>query len=88
MERVAIADSDVKVTRVGLGCHRLYGGAELKTSMRLVEAALDAGIRHFDTAPLYGLGLSEDALGVALKGVPDVTITTKVGIARTRRKDG
>jgi hypothetical protein len=82
MERISIADSGVKITKVGLGCARLTSGAEFKTSIRLVEAALFAGIRHFDTAPVYGLGQSEDVLGEALKGVPDVTIATKVGIAR------
>jgi len=46
-----------------------------------VEAALEAGIRHFDTAPSYSWGQSEQVLGHVLKGVRDVTITTKVGRA-------
>jgi aryl-alcohol dehydrogenase-like predicted oxidoreductase len=37
---------------------------------------------HFDTAPLYGSGQSEDVLGHVLSCVPDITLTTKVGIAR------
>lgn len=82
MQRISIGDSGIAITRVGLGCARLTGGAEFKTSIRLIEAALAAGIRHFDTAPVYGLGQSEDVLGEALKGIEDVTITTKVGIAR------
>jgi aryl-alcohol dehydrogenase-like predicted oxidoreductase len=86
MERIAIADSGVRLTKVGLGCARLTGGSEFKSSIRLVEAALVAGIRHFDTAPVYGLGQSEGVLGEALEGVPDVTIATKVGIARPDQK--
>lgn len=43
-----------------------------------VRAALDAGIRYFDTAPLYGHGLSERRIGDALRG-QDVVISTKVG---------
>ncbi len=46
-----------------------------------VQAAWDQGIRFFDTAPLYGAGLSESRLGAALAGVPrdDYTLSTKVG---------
>ncbi|MFI0979205.1 aldo/keto reductase [Streptomyces sp. NPDC021093] len=46
-----------------------------------VDAAWDAGIRYFDTAPHYGLGLSERRLGAALRGRPrdSYTLSTKVG---------
>ena len=63
-----------------------YGTAALGRSLsarqraRLVDAAYDAGIRYFDTAPLYGAGAAEEALGRALRGKDDVTVATKVGI--------
>lgn len=44
-----------------------------------VHAALDAGIRYFDTAPHYGFGLAETRLGRALDGGRDVFVSTKVG---------
>jgi D-threo-aldose 1-dehydrogenase len=46
-----------------------------------VDAAWEAGIRYFDTAPHYGLGLSERRLGAALAGRPraEYVISTKVG---------
>lgn len=46
-----------------------------------VDAAWDAGIRFFDTAPLYGAGLAELRLGEALAGRPrqDYVLSTKVG---------
>jgi D-threo-aldose 1-dehydrogenase len=46
-----------------------------------VDAAWDAGIRFFDTAPFYGAGLSETRLGEALKDYPreEYRIATKVG---------
>jgi hypothetical protein len=48
-----------------------------------VHAALDQGIRYFDTAPPYGLGASESVLGEALKGrQEDVIVATKAGLAR------
>ena len=69
--------------RLGFGCGRLKGGAEKAHALRLVHAALDLGIRHFDTAPPYGLGTSESVLGEALKGRQEaVTVFTKAGLAR------
>ncbi|KJK11435.1 aldo/keto reductase [Terrabacter sp. 28] len=47
----------------------------------VLEAAWNCGIRSFDTAPHYGLGLSETRLGRFLRGMPmqDVKVSTKVG---------
>ncbi len=75
--------TDLISQRLGFGCGRLKGGAEKANALRLVHAALDLGIRHFDTAPPYGLGTSESVLGEALKGRPEpVTVFTKAGLAR------
>lgn len=77
------ATTDLLTRRLGLGCGRLKGGGEKATSLSLVHAALDLGIRCFDTAPPYGLGASEAVLGEALRGRPEATfITTKAGLAR------
>jgi D-threo-aldose 1-dehydrogenase len=67
-----------------------FGGAQIGNLFRAttdeeaggaVEAAWGAGIRYFDTAPHYGLGLSERRLGQALQDYPrdDVVVSTKVG---------
>jgi aryl-alcohol dehydrogenase-like predicted oxidoreductase len=77
-------------SQIGLGCGRLNGRAAFRRSAALVERALDLGIRHFDVAPNYGMGTAEEVLGTVLRGVPDVTLVTKVGIARppySRRAD-
>jgi hypothetical protein len=79
---VLVAGTKISLTRVGFGCARIYGKSELRMSTQLIEAALAAGIRHFDTAPSYGSGLSEAVLGAVLAGVRDVTIATKIGIRR------
>jgi len=79
---INIAGSKVAITRVGFGCARVYGYSEFKSSARVIEAALAAGIRHFDTAPSYGDGESESVLGELLAGLADVTISTKIGIPR------
>jgi aryl-alcohol dehydrogenase-like predicted oxidoreductase len=80
--RIDPAGSTLNLSRLGFGCTGIHAGIEMRRSARLIEAALAAGIRHFDTAPLYGSGQSEDVLGHVLSGVPDITLTTKVGIAR------
>jgi D-threo-aldose 1-dehydrogenase len=74
----------LQVTRLGLGTAPLGGLFEAVTddeAHRTVEAAWDAGIRFFDTAPLYGSGLSERRLGAVLRTKPrdEYVLTTKVG---------
>lgn len=77
------ASTPMLTSRLGFGCGRLNGGGDKATSLRLVHAALDHGIRYFDTAPPYGLGASESVLGEALRGrQEDVIVATKAGLAR------
>jgi aryl-alcohol dehydrogenase-like predicted oxidoreductase len=83
---LGVVGSDVTISRLGFGCARIYGGSESGNSARLLEAALSAGVSHFDTAPMYGSGQSEDVLGRVLAGAKDVTLTTKVGIGRPDTK--
>ncbi len=67
--------------KLGLGCARLGSvlGDEVEASM-LVNAALEKGIRFFDTASIYGQGESERILGSALRGRrKQVSIVTKAG---------
>lgn len=72
-----------RTSQIGFGCATLFAGPGQETANRLIGAALDAGIRHFDTAPAYGSGTSEDALAAALAGRDEgVTITTKLGLVR------
>jgi aryl-alcohol dehydrogenase-like predicted oxidoreductase len=67
--------------RLGFGCGDLYGADSLPASIRLVEAALDAGVRWFDTARLYGNGTGETVLGAVLPRVRDkVVIVGKAGV--------
>lgn len=66
---------------LGFGTSRLLGGFGRRQSRRVIDAAFDAGIRHFDTAPSYGEGASESVLGELLAGRRDeVTIASKYGL--------
>jgi diketogulonate reductase-like aldo/keto reductase len=67
--------------RLGFGCGDLYGGVAHAASARLVETALDSGIRYFDVARLYGNGSAETVLGSVLARVRgQVIIASKAGI--------
>ncbi|CAM3887670.1 aldo/keto reductase [Tsukamurella strandjordii] len=57
----------------------LYAEVDDAAAAEAVQTAADAGVRYFDTAPHYGLGLSERRLGAALGDRADVVISTKVG---------
>jgi len=82
MRRLKIIDSSVSISSVGFGCARLFGASEFRRSTAVIESALRADITHFDTAPMYG---SEGILGEVFQGVKDITITTKIGIARPEK---
>ncbi len=67
----------VEVPRVGLGTNRLTTAAE---HVAFVREAVEAGVRHIDTAHLYTGGDSERAIGAALDGGrSDVLVATKGG---------
>lgn len=69
--------------QLGLGCSRLGSvltGGDLAGAERLVRGAIDLGIRHFDTANIYGQGDSERVLGRVLRDAPaDIVIASKIG---------
>jgi D-threo-aldose 1-dehydrogenase len=70
--------------RLGLGCAQLgnlYRAMTDESAYEIVDEAWSQGIRYFDTAPHYGLGLSERRLGTALAGRPrdEYVLSTKVG---------
>ena len=72
------------MTALGLGCApigNLFAGVSDDDAQATVAAAWDAGIRYFDTAPLYGHGVSERRLGRALGDRPrdQYVLETKVG---------
>ena len=83
MERRRLGRTQVEVSVLGLGCGPLgglYDVLDENVATATVAAALDAGITYFDTAPLYGHGLSEHRLGTGLRRVRDgAVISTKVG---------
>ncbi|MFI1769665.1 aldo/keto reductase [Streptomyces sp. NPDC020800] len=84
MRTSRLGRSRVEVTALSFGAAalgNLFTEVSDEQARDAVDAAWDAGIRCFDTAPHYGLGLSEHRLGAALQQRPrdEFTISTKVG---------
>ncbi|WP_323744327.1 aldo/keto reductase [Pseudoclavibacter sp. VKM Ac-2888] len=84
LERRRLGETDVRVSRIGFGAAslgNLYRETGDEEAAGAVAAAWEEGIRFFDTAPHYGLGLSERRLGAALAAYPrdELVISTKVG---------
>jgi aryl-alcohol dehydrogenase-like predicted oxidoreductase len=73
-----LGDAGPKVSVVGLGCNNFGVRMDQAAVDKVVAAALDAGITHFDTAEMYGGGKSEEFLGRALGSRRDgVVIASK-----------
>jgi D-threo-aldose 1-dehydrogenase len=82
--RMRVTKRGLELTELGLGAAQ-FGNLYRETTDEQVASAMDAawaaGIRYFDTAPHYGVGLSERRLGAALREHPreEYVISTKVG---------
>ncbi|MFF9042088.1 aldo/keto reductase [Streptomyces sp. NPDC014892] len=84
MHRRKIRPTGVELTELGFGASvigNLYRTTPAEDAAAALDAAWDAGIRYFDTAPHYGLGLSERRLGAALRHRPrdEYVVSSKVG---------
>jgi aryl-alcohol dehydrogenase-like predicted oxidoreductase len=70
----------LEVSVVGLGCNNFGRRIDEDATRAVVDAALDAGVTFFDTADVYGDGLSEEYLGRVLDGRRDrAVLATKFG---------
>lgn len=79
-----LGHSGVTVTRLSFGAAaigNLFTEVPDEDARAAIDAAWEAGVRYFDTAPHYGLGLSERRLGAALRDRPreEYVLSTKVG---------
>ncbi len=77
--------SGIKASVVAFGAWAIggwfWGGAEEDDAVKAIHAALDNGMNLLDTAPIYGMGHSEEVVGKAIKGRRDkVVLATKCGL--------
>jgi aryl-alcohol dehydrogenase-like predicted oxidoreductase len=81
MEYRRLGASGLRVSVIGLGGNTFGRFTDAQGTEQLVSVALDAGVNFFDTANVYGAGVSEEHLGRALKGRRDqALIATKAGM--------
>src|SRR6201999_2373124 len=80
MQTRQLARTGVKVSPLCLGAMMFgaWGEPDHEASIRIIHAALDAGINFIDTADVYSRGESEEIVGKALKGRrDDIVLATK-----------
>lgn len=94
MERRPLGDSGLDVSMIGLGTWAAGGTVETwghvddRESIATIHQALDSGINLIDTAPVYGLGHSEEIVGKAIQGRRDeVVLATKCGLLFPKSRD-
>ncbi len=80
MTRARLGPSEIEISRVIFGSMG-HGDASDSERIRVVHAALDAGVSSIDTAPLYGFGEVERIVGRAIRGRRGrVELLSKVGL--------
>ena len=78
MKTNQLGDSDLLITPIGLGAWAIggkwqwgWGAQDDKESIETIRYAIDKGVNWIDTAPVYGLGHSEEVVGQAIKGMSE-----------------
>ncbi len=92
LPRRRVGATSLELPEFGFGAAHLgelYAAVPEAQSQATLDAAWDAGVRYYDTAPWYGRGLSEHRLGAFLRAKPrgQFQITTKVGRTLHRPSD-
>jgi len=90
MEYQTLRGTGIEISRICLGTMTFGDQADEATSIKMVDAAIDAGVNFIDTADVYVKGVSEEIVGKALKGKRDkVVLASKVAnfVGEDKRKD-
>lgn len=86
-----VGKTALRVPRLGVGTApmaNMYAPLSDAQAVEMIQWAVENGMNFFDTAPLYGAGLSERRLGMALKGIPRDSFVLQTKIGRLVREDG
>jgi aryl-alcohol dehydrogenase-like predicted oxidoreductase len=87
MEYRQLGESNLEVSAITFGAWAIggwmWGGAERRDAVSAIRASIGEGVTSIDTAPIYGMGTSEEILGEALDGIArdKVQILTKFGMS-------
>ena len=86
MEYRKLGTTDLELSAITYGAFAIggtmWGGNEKQDSINAVHASIDNGVTSLDTAPFYGMGLSEELIGEAIKGKSrdKIQLLTKFGL--------
>lgn len=81
MRKVTLPGTELAMSRLSFGTAGLHRQLTGAARQRILCAALDGGITHFDSSPYYGYGLAEHELGALRDGHRGAfTLATKVGL--------
>jgi 1-deoxyxylulose-5-phosphate synthase len=89
MEYRQLGRSNLKASRIGLGCVTFGREIDEATSFEIMDHAIECGITLFDTAEVYAKGRSEEVIGAWLKSRGkrgDIVLATKVATGLTRER--
>ena len=92
-DREKVGSQGLEVTRLGLGgttFGNMYSALDEQEGLDVIDASFAAGVRYFDTAPLYGYGMSETKMGPGLARYDrdEIVISSKVGYVLKERQEG
>jgi aryl-alcohol dehydrogenase-like predicted oxidoreductase len=96
MKTRKLGNTELELTVIGFGAWAIGGGDYAfgwgpqndGESIRAIHKALDLGVNWIDTAPVYGLGRSEEVVAQALKGLRDeVIVATKCGLVWNTQRE-
>ncbi|MFC1618504.1 aldo/keto reductase [Candidatus Neomarinimicrobiota bacterium] len=96
MKTRRLGNTDLELTAIGFGAWAIGGGdyafgwgpQDDGESIQAIHKALDLGVNWIDTAPVYGLGRSEEVVAQALKGLrSEVIVATKCGMVWTEQRE-
>ena len=91
MRHRRLGKTNYQVSEIGLGCWQLggsFGTLGDDTADAILDKALALGVDFWDTADVYGDGLSESRIAPKLKQHPNVRVATKLGRNGAIFKDG
>ncbi len=96
MEQRRLGSTDLDLSVIGFGAWAIGGGdyefgwgpQDDDESIAAIHRSLDLGINWIDTAPVYGMGRSEEVVAKALKGIRnEVIVATKCGLVWNEQRE-
>lgn len=86
MEYRTLGNTELKISTITFGAWAaggwMWGGSDSNQAIKAIRDAYENGVTSIDTAPIYGMGASEEIVGEAIKNIPrdKIQLLTKFGM--------